>query len=54
LGIILSTYKWTQFAIVSDDFLLNIYLGSAIEFYVQNGLLGGAVLIRTEHVTQAT
>jgi hypothetical protein len=40
LGIILSTYKWTQFAILSDDFLLNTYLSNAIQYYVANGLLG--------------
>ena len=40
LSIILAVYKWNQFAIISDDFILNTYLNSAIQFYVENGLLG--------------
>lgn len=40
LGKMLSTYNWTKFAVVNDDFILNNYLKSAIEYNVANGLFG--------------
>jgi hypothetical protein len=43
LGILLSTYKWTQFAIISDTFILNDYVQGTIQYYVAAGLFGECV-----------